>query len=90
MKMKVMIDEISCDCQFSAWSWIRTFISILIHPEHPEKWYLLEVTNIKGNPKYEDYTSMLIHPQNFDWKEIRKKSFENWSEDFQKYGLRHY
>lgn len=84
MKMRVMVDNISCECEVSKSAWVRTFVSILLHPENPEKWYRLKVTHIKGNPDYENWDAMLIHPKDLDWKAVREKEFENWYAGFQK------
>lgn len=69
MKVEFFVDNHQLyEGKLSRWSWLRSYISIKIHPNKPGRWIYLKIKNPRGLGnvhKYDTWKIINIHPKDF-------------------------
>lgn len=55
MKIEMILDNTLCTGTINRFNLFQSLFSIFIHFNHPSKWILFKIKNIKGNPEYENW-----------------------------------
>lgn len=69
MKVEFFVDNHQLyEGELSYLSWLKSYISIKMNPNEPDKWIFLKIKNPKGlrnNHTYDGWKVIQIHPKDF-------------------------
>ena len=71
MKIVMLLDDVLCEGKISKWSWFTSLVSMAIHPTRWGQWKYFTVTDIKGNPRYENWDYIHVPVSKILWENFR-------------------